>query len=173
MFFVDFCTWSPMGARAPRPLEKRAGAECCSLFFLLARQKVASLGQEFRLFCNAGYSMGRRGRVASAGQVASGRGRGSGRRRGDLSVFEFPNSDIVGNTSSEYETAVEEQVPREAETQAPASPINRMPHSQLMAERELLGMKILVQYACTPRISLCVQWLDDGHEQNRQRMPLP
>ena len=90
----------------------------------------------------AGYRMGRRGRVASAGQVASGRGRGSGRRRGDLSVFEFPNSDIVGNTSSEYETAVEEQVPRGAETQAPASPINRMPHSQLMAERELLGMKI-------------------------------
>ena len=127
--------------------EKACWRRVLFIIFLLARKKDASLGQSFDSFVIiVRYRMGRRGHIASAVQVASGRGRGSGRRRGtrDLSVFEFPNSDVVGNTSSEYETAVEEQVPREVETQAPTSPINRMPHSQLMAERELLGMKIRI-----------------------------
>ena len=51
-----------------------------------------------------------------------------------MSAFDFPDSDKVNTSSSEYETALERQ-----DEEAPSS---RMPGSQLEAERDLLGMKL-------------------------------
>eukprot|EP00117_Sycon_ciliatum_P006620 scpid78546/ scgid10086/ len=79
--------------------------------------------------------------------VNSGRGRGRGKRGGARAsaVFEFPDSDRVGTTSSssEYETAVEHQ-PSAPPTAAPqqAGAAASKAATEFESEQELLGMKI-------------------------------